>query len=80
MNSLTYVICEEPQRKCELTIIIETPIISNHDHDGDYVADCPAMCFVICLLTTNRYQKYKSVELGDQLVIMMRSKLVLKQI
>ena len=27
----------------------------------------PCCVFCICLLTTNRYQKYKSVELGDQL-------------
>ena len=31
-------------------------------------AGCPAMSFVfVCWHTTNKYQKYKSVELGDQL-------------
>ena len=33
------------------------------------IADCPAMSFVFgCCLSTNKYQKYKSVELGDQLL------------
>ena len=32
--------------------------------------DLEWVCYVlyICLLTTNKYQKYKSVELGDQLL------------
>ena len=36
---------------------------------GVEVADCPAMSFVfVCWhITKNKYQKYKSVQLGDQL-------------
>ena len=47
----------------------------DHDDNGDIMVDnykqiallvvYYGLC--ICLLTTNKYQKYKSVELGDQL-------------
>ena len=60
-------------------VALNNGLLKNHPHTatmdllflmimpGVVVADCPANVFCICL-SRNKYQKYKLVELGDQLV------------
>ena len=49
-----------PQRRSCATMHSQLHCCSSRLH-------CYVFCF--CLLTTNKYQKYKSVELGDQLLL-----------
>ena len=43
--------------------------LTDSESSNDQPSRLPCYVFCICLLTTNKYQKYKSVELGDQLVL-----------